>query len=91
MSDHIRIAPSACIECGRKIDAIGSMDGITPHPEPGSPIICLRCGAVMTIDANGAPCGFTDQQMTEIIADTETMNEIARLVRRVHFLRHATN
>lgn len=91
MSDHIRIRPGACLECGRKLDAIGTLDGTTPRPEPGNAIVCIGCGAVMTVDAAGALCGFTDQQMNELIADTAHMDEIARLVRRVHFIRHATN
>jgi hypothetical protein len=59
-----------------------SFDGTTSTPNPGDPMACIRCGAVMTYDERGALRGFTDEEIDGLASDTETMAELAKLVRR---------
>ena len=87
----IRVPDTKCLECGRKLDAVGTMDGTVPRPKPGEPIACLRCGAAMTMGENGALRGFTEAEMDELVADTEAMDELARMVARIHFVRATQN
>jgi hypothetical protein len=87
----VRVAPHHCLECGAHLDALGTSDGSAyQEPEPGAPVVCIRCGAVMAWAA-GTLRGFTDAEMDELIADGETMNEIARTVRSVHLIRAGAN
>lgn len=86
--DVRRIAPAKCLECGHTIDAIGSLGGDYPRPNPGDAIACIRCGAVMTME-DGALRGFTEKEMDELVADKEWMNDLARTVKRIHLLKHA--
>ena len=44
----------------------------------------------MTIE-NGALRGFTDKEMEELLCDTEAMDDLARVVRGIHLVRHSTN
>lgn len=88
----VRVRPKPCPTCKNNLNAIGSDDGSTGRgPMPGDPVVCLRCGSVMTVDSAGELTGFTDKQMDDLVADREFMNHVARLVRRVHFLRASVN
>ena len=78
--DTIRVPETRCLECGRTLDAVGTLDGTRPDPQPGEPIACLRCGAAMTME-NGALRGFTDEEMEEL---KEVMDDLARVVRGIH-------
>lgn len=83
-----RIEECICLDCGRQLDAIGSPDnGPCREPRPGDPIACIRCGAVMTYEA-GHLRGFTDAEMKQLVADTETMDELAHLIKGIHILAH---
>ena len=88
--DVLRVPQIRCLQCNHTLNAIGTLDGSQPDPEPGSPVLCLKCGAVMTIEG-GALRGFTPEEMAELVADTETMDYIATLVRRVQIIRHGAN
>jgi hypothetical protein len=79
------------MECGNRLDAIGTADGTAAMPSPGDPIACIRCGAVMTIDENAKMRGFTEPEMDELTSDVEAMNNLSRMVQRIHVLRHAAN
>lgn len=82
-----RVPLTRCLECGRELSAVGTSDGSPAKPEPGDPIACIGCGAVMTIDAEGALRGFTEEEMDDLTADPEAMNNLALVVRRIHYLR----
>jgi hypothetical protein len=88
--DVIRVPAAKCLECDNTLNAIGSFDGTAPAPKPGDPVACIRCGAVMTFEA-GALRGFTETEMDELIADTEAMDELARMVKGIHFVRTRRN
>ncbi len=88
--DIIRIPAGKCLHCGHRLDAIGA-DRRQRPPGPGDPIACLRCGAAMTIGEDGSLRGFTGAEMDALTADTEAMNELARVVRKIHFITHAMN
>ena len=87
-NDYHRTPECACLHCGYHLDAAGSPDGspIAP-PAEGDLSICLRCGAVMKYNSAGKVRGMTDPEIDELIADTEQMNILAKLVRGIHFVR----
>ena len=75
------------MECGHALNALGTLgDAIWP-PNPGDPVVCIRCGAACTFE-DGKLRGFTDKEMEDLLADAEAMDDLARMVQRVHFLRH---
>lgn len=69
------------------MNAAGAADGPGELPRPGDLNICYRCGAVMLFSDDLTPRGMTEQEINELTEDTETMNELARQVSRVHLLR----
>lgn len=87
----VRVPAKPCPECKHPLNAIGSIQDGDRGPQPGDSIACLRCGAVMTLGADGALRGFTEPEMAELMADTEGMDELARMVKRIHLLKHAQN
>lgn len=88
----VRVPEHRCLNCGARLNAIGVHGQGLPAemPEPGDPVACMRCGAVATWE-DGEIRGFTDAEMDALIADTERMDELARLVKGIHFLRGAQN
>lgn len=86
-----RITPKPCLRCGVPLNAIGMItEGDARGPQPGDPVVCIRCGGVMTME-NGELRGFTDAEMDELTADAETMADLARMVQRVYLVRHGVN
>lgn len=77
-----------CLECGCTLSAIGTADGADGRPSPGDAIVCLKCGAVMTCNRDYSLRPFTDAERKEIANDRAYMNQLARFVRGVHFLKH---
>jgi hypothetical protein len=90
MSDVTRIPPAKCLQCDSRLNALGALEG-EPQPEPGSLIVCIRCGAVMMASDDLTPRGMTDAEMDEVLADRATMDDLARLVARVHFVQAMGN
>ena len=84
------IETAACLECGHKFNAIGPIDCAPSMPAPGDVVLCIRCGAAQTYEA-GKLRGFTDAEMDALMADTEYMNDLAKHVQRIHFLRAGLN
>lgn len=81
-----------CLNCGYKINAAGTPDGSAgAPPTDGSLAVCLKCGAVMAYAHDLTLRGLTDAEMDEIINERETMDVLAHLVRRIHFIRHGAN
>lgn len=92
MNDIHHTPECACLYCGRRVNAAGSPDGSPiPAPAEGDVTICMRCGAVMRFNAAGKVRGMSDAEMDELIADAEYMNMLARLVRRIRFIRARVN
>lgn len=89
-AEPLRIPETRCLECRRKLDAIGTADPATEGatPNPGDPVACIGCGAVMTFE-NGRLRGFTEREMDALEADEDTMKALARIVQHIHFLRGA--
>jgi hypothetical protein len=73
------------------MDAISTLDRSEAAPEPGDPIVCIRCACVMTIDEDRRLTGFTQAQTDELVADAEWMDLVFKAVGKVHFLNHITN
>ena len=90
MSDVTRIGESHCLQCGKRLNALGALEG-EPQPQPGSLIVCIKCGAVMMAADDLTPRGMTDAEMDGVTNDRETMNELARVVRKVQFVQAARN
>jgi len=59
-------------------------------PRPGEAVVCIACGAVCTFE-DGRLRGFTDEEMEDLLADPDAMDDLARMVHRVHLVRHAQN
>jgi hypothetical protein len=86
--DIIRVPESACLNCGHLLNALGTGDlNVEAKPEPGDVTVCIKCGAVMKLDQDLRPRGMSDQEMDELVADREWMDEVARVVQTVHFIR----
>ena len=49
IGDPIRVEPHNCSSCGTKLDGVFEVGGNTP-PEPGSIMMCWRCGHLMAWD-----------------------------------------
>jgi hypothetical protein len=45
----------------------------------------------MAFDAGGGLRPFTDDEARELLTDIETMNDLARIVRRIHVIRAGLN
>jgi hypothetical protein len=92
MTYRYRTPESACLSCGKRLDAAGLLDGqpIEP-PGDGDTTLCIGCGAVMKYGPDGRLRGMTDAEMHEITGDAEYMNFLARIVREIHFVRMMKN
>jgi hypothetical protein len=87
--DRVRVPESRCLNCGKLMDALGTGDYDVPaDPHPGDVTICIKCGAVMRLDGNLRMRGMTDAEMDELVADKEWMNQVAKMVGAIHFMKH---
>ena len=86
----MRVPETRCLECGHGLNAIGTLGEAIRTPRPGEAIVCIKCGAACTME-NGKLRGFTDEEMEDLLSDPEAMDDLARMVERVHLVRHAIN
>lgn len=87
--DIARVPESRCLDCGKTLDALGTGDkALAARPEPGDVTVCIRCGAVMKLDEKLRLRGLTDAEMDELVNSRETMQELAKVVRAIHVVRH---
>lgn len=87
--DVARVPVSRCLDCHALMDALGTGDrDVEAQPNPGDVAVCIKCGAVMKLDNNLRLRGMTDAEMDELIADRQFMDQIARMVQKIHFLKH---
>lgn len=85
--DVVRTKECNCLNCGAKLDALGTADRtVEAKPEPGNLAVCIKCGAVMMLAEDLTLRGMTSQEMDDVTADHEFMNELATMVRKVHFV-----
>ena len=90
MTGHITpVKQTNCLNCGQILDAIGGF-GHNDEPEPGAPVACIKCGAVMAWEA-GELRPFTDAEAAELAAEAGTMAELRRLVKRIRIIRAGVN
>jgi hypothetical protein len=83
-------AGSQCLHCGRKLDALTSASVTDPvAPQPGMITVCYYCGALMKLDEQLLPRPFTDDEANEVLADLPFMQQVARLVGRIYFIKHS--
>lgn len=82
-----KLPEAHCLQCGNELNAAGSFEHPGELPNPGDLYVCGTCGAVMLYAEDFTPRGMTEAEMHELIEDTETMNELARTVARVHLFR----
>jgi hypothetical protein len=88
-----RVRETRCLNCGKRLDAVGTSDGSPGQPEDGDPVACIKCGEVMAFDGSGGLRGFTEAEIEELIK-SPVMDELARLTQRIHFFqraKHANN
>jgi Zn ribbon nucleic-acid-binding protein len=81
---------SHCLQCGYKLNAGSSVEQPGLLPGPGDVVVCMKCGAVMKYADDMTVRGMSDAEMDELINDKEWMDAIARVVQRVHFIKHAS-
>jgi len=74
-----------CLNCGHKLNAAGGINA-EDAPEPGNICLCIECGAVMMYADNLTVRGMTREEMDDISNHAETMNFLARQVRKIHML-----
>ena len=87
--DYVRIPQSRCLNCGAPLNAMGTADLNEPAlPSPGDAVVCIRCGGVMMVGDDMRPRGMSDAEMDAMTADREWMNDIAKLVQSIHFVKH---
>lgn len=86
MAESTRTPECRCLACGHKISAASEMDNTGERPVEGNLTVCLYCGAVMMFDHDLTLRGMTDAEMDGVMADCETMNLLAKIVRRVRLL-----
>lgn len=85
----MKVSESRCLSCGAHLDALGTGNrAVEAKPEPGDAAVCIKCGAVMMLDEQLRLRGMTQEEMDELKANRAWMNEIARMVHRVHFVKH---
>jgi hypothetical protein len=86
-------APEArCIECGSRMNAIGTADGSDVAPIPNESLtVCLKCGAVHMIGNGLKIRELTLAERARLSHDVEQMRELRKMQRAVHFARAALN
>jgi hypothetical protein len=82
-----RTSQSACLHCGKKLDAISSL-GDGEVPIPGDVTVCLYCGAIMKIGKDLCPAPFTDEEVNDMLADRELMRYLRRVAGRIYWIKH---
>lgn len=80
-----RTPENRCLECGTPLNATECFE-TERAPTEGSLVACIRCGAVMMFAHDLTLRGMTDAEMDEVTRDHETMNQLARMVSRIHML-----
>lgn len=89
--DVVRVPESRCLNCNAVQDALGTGDErIEARPEPGDVVVCIKCGAVMRLDDKLRLRGMTEAEMDELVADRQWMDAVARMVQKIHFMKHVT-
>lgn len=74
------------------MNALGTCDPkVDAEPEEGNVAICIKCGAVMMLDKEFRLRGMTDAEMNAILSDFDFMDQIAKMIRKVHFIRAVTS
>lgn len=87
--DVALVKESHCLRCNARLNALGTGNRLVEaKPEPGDITVCIQCGAVMKLDFQLQPRGFTESEMWELIHDRAWMNYVASLVKTVHFMKH---
>jgi hypothetical protein len=81
----------SCLACGHRLNAGAAPDDSGALPGPNDLTVCLQCGAVMKYAADMTLRGMSDEEMDELTNDADWMNEVARLVKRVHLIKAASN
>jgi hypothetical protein len=86
--DIARVPESVCLNCGAPLNMVGTGDAnVEAKPEPGDVTVCIKCGGVMKLDENLRLRGMSDREMDELVADREWMDQVARMVQRVYFVK----
>jgi len=87
--DVVRVPASRCLNCKAVMNALGTADRtVEASPSPGDIALCVKCGAVMKLDEKLRLRGMSDDEMDELTADHEWMDQIAHMVQKIHFPRH---
>ncbi len=86
----IDVPETKCLACGDLLHFVTSVTGENT-PSPGDPIVCSNCGAIATIDETGNLCPFTEAQANVFLNDPEWMRMMKRVIKTLHFVRHAKN
>jgi hypothetical protein len=89
--DRVRMPVSRCLNCKAVMNALGTGDRrVAAEPSPGDIALCIKCGAVMKLDDQLRLRGMSDEEMDELTRDREWMDQIARMVQKIQFLKHVS-
>lgn len=87
--DVVRVPESRCLNCDALMSALGTgYREVEAKPNPGDNVVCIKCGAVMKLDPQLRLRGMTDEEMDELTADRACMDDIAKMVKKIFFVKH---
>jgi len=89
--DTTAIHEHDCLLCGKHVDSVSNAEGgARKAPNPGDPVACIRCGAVMTYE-RGRLRPFTDAEAKDPMRDEACMRTLRRVVGAIHLVRAGQN
>jgi len=83
-----RMAETACPGCGVVLNGSTALD-FDATPSPGDVSVCSECQAVSIWGDDLQLRGFTREEIDEILADDEAMEELTRAVEVLHLVLEA--
>jgi NAD-dependent SIR2 family protein deacetylase len=89
LNDH-ETPECRCLKCNQTFTGALETTESGP-PQPGAISVCISCGAVMIFGEDLKVREFTDSEVSELLADHETMRYLQNAVSVVHILKHQRN
>lgn len=83
-AEGLRLLPTACCSCGRRIDTGAHSDPTKVQPEPGDVAVCMYCGGFNVFNADQSLRLMTVEEVGKL--DDDTRIHMLRLRRMIHSL-----
>jgi hypothetical protein len=69
--DTVRLRASQCPHCGKRLDALSTLDGPVPdHPTEGDLMVCIGCGEALRFDAKLLLRKITAAELADLHPET---------------------